>query len=332
MRANKRCCSSTAAATRRSRCAAPAGTACSVRAVPPGWSSTAWSNACSATTADTGRACPGSVRRAPPRTPWPPADPASNAWPKRSAIGFPDARQAVAASDTLTGPRAAADLVRRIEERRVDVLIGTQIVAKGHHFPLLTLVGVVDADLGLAGGDLRAAERTYQLLYQVAGRAGRAERPGRVLVQTYMPESAVMQALVSGQRQRFLDAEAEDRRRAGMPPFGRLAALVVSGRDEGAVDEAARVLGRTAPRADGIQVLGPAPAPLALLRGRHRRRLLLKAGREVNVQTALRRLAGGRPVAPPGARARRRGPLQLSLRHPPRPMIPRPRVIATGTP
>ena len=202
---------------------------------------------------------------------------------------FPDARQAVAASDTLTGPRAAADLVRRIEERRVDVLIGTQIVAKGHHFPLLTLVGVVDADLGLAGGDLRAAERTYQLLYQVAGRAGRAERPGRVLVQTYMPESAVMQALVSGQRQRFLDAEAEDRRRAGMPPFGRLAALVVSGRDEGAVDEAARVLGRTAPRADGIQVLGPAPAPLALLRGRHRRRLLLKAGREVNVQTALRR-------------------------------------------
>jgi primosomal protein N' (replication factor Y) len=202
---------------------------------------------------------------------------------------FPHARQAIAASDTLTGPKAAADLVRRMEERRIDVLIGTQIVAKGHHFPLLTLVGVVDADLGLAGGDLRAAERTYQLLYQVAGRAGRAARPGRVLVQTYMPESTVMQALVSGDRQRFLDAEAEDRRCAGMPPFGRLAALVVSSRDEGAVDEAARVLGRTAPRTDGIQVLGPAPAPLALLRGRHRRRLLLKAGREVNVQAALRR-------------------------------------------
>ena len=188
----------------------------------------------------------------------------------------------------MTGPKAAADLVRGIEERRVDVLIGTQIVAKGHHFPLLTLVGVVDADLGLSGGDLRAAERTYQLLYQVAGRAGRAERPGRVLVQTYMPESAVMRTLVSGERQRFLDAEAKDRRDAGMPPFGRLAAIVVSGRDEGAVDEAARVLGRAAPRSDGIQVLGPAPAPLALLRGRHRRRLLLKAGRDVNVQAALR--------------------------------------------
>ncbi len=201
---------------------------------------------------------------------------------------FPSARQAIAASDTLTGPKAAADLVRGIEERRVDVLIGTQIVAKGHHFPLLTLVGVVDADLGLSGGDLRAAERTYQLLYQVAGRAGRAERPGRVLVQTYMPESAVMRTLVSGERQRFLDAEAKDRRDAGMPPFGRLAAIVVSGRDEGAVDEAARVLGRAAPRSDGIQVLGPAPAPLALLRGRHRRRLLLKAGRDVNVQAALR--------------------------------------------
>ena len=216
---------------------------------------------------------------------------------------FPDARQAVAASDTLTGPRAAADLVRGIEERRVDVLIGTQIVAKGHHFPLLTLVGVVDADLGLAGGDLRAAERTYQLLYQVAGRAGRAERPGRVLVQTYMPESAVMRTLVSGERQRFLDAEAKDRRDAGMPPFGRLAAIVVSGRDEGAVDEAARALGRAAPRANGIQVLGPAPAPLALLRGRHRRRLLLKAGREVNVQAVLRSwLAAAR--VPRGVRVR----------------------------
>ncbi|MDP6787291.1 MAG: primosomal protein N' [Rhodospirillales bacterium] len=201
---------------------------------------------------------------------------------------FPDARQAVAASDTLTGPKAAADLVRGIEEHRVDVLIGTQIVAKGHHFPMLTLVGVVDADLGLAGGDLRAAERTYQLLYQVAGRAGRAERPGRVLVQTYMPESAVMRTLVSGERQSFLDAEAKDRRDAGMPPFGRLAAIVVSGRDESAVNEVARRLGRAAPRSDGIQVLGPAPASLALLRGRHRRRLLLKAGREVNVQAALR--------------------------------------------
>jgi len=196
---------------------------------------------------------------------------------------LPDARLAIAASDTLTGPRAAADLVARIERHEVDLVIGTQIVAKGYHFPLLTLVGVVDADLGLGGGDLRAAERTYQLLYQVAGRAGRAARPGRVLVQTHMPDHPVMAALALGDRERFLAAEAEDRRAAGMPPFGRLAALIVSGRDEATVDDAARRLARRAPVADGIRVLGPAPAPMALLRGRHRRRLLLKAPRQAGV-------------------------------------------------
>ena len=202
---------------------------------------------------------------------------------------FPGIRHAVATSDSIAGPRAARDLVRRIEDREIDLLIGTQIVAKGYHFPLLTLVGVVDADLGLAGGDLRAAERTYQLLYQVAGRAGRAERPGRVLVQTYMPENPVMQALVSGDRERFLDAEAADRRNGGMPPFGRLAALILSSHDEGALDDAARLLGRTAPSGDGVEVLGPAPAPMALLRGRHRRRLLMKTERNIAVQPLLRR-------------------------------------------
>jgi primosomal protein N' (replication factor Y) len=202
---------------------------------------------------------------------------------------FPDFRRALATSDTLTGPAAARDLVRRIEAHEIDVVIGTQIVAKGYHFPLLTLVGVVDADLGLTGGDLRAAERTYQLLYQVAGRAGRAERPGRVVLQTYMPEHPVMAALVSGDRARFLAAETEARRELRMPPFGRLAALIVSGRDEAAVDAAARALGRAAPADDGIRVLGPAPAPLSLLRGRHRRRLLLIAAKDVAVPTVIRR-------------------------------------------
>jgi len=201
---------------------------------------------------------------------------------------FPAARVRVAASDTIPGPRAAADLVRSIEDHAVDLIIGTQIVAKGYHFPLLTLVGAVDADLGLAGGDLRAAERTYQLLYQLAGRAGRADRPGRVWLQTYMPEHPVMQALTSGDGARFLEAEAVSRRDAGMPPFGRLAAVIVSGLDERAVDAVARKLGRAAPNADGIQVLGPAPAVFALLRGRHRRRLLLKASRDANVQAAVR--------------------------------------------
>ena len=202
---------------------------------------------------------------------------------------FPDARVAIMASDTVTGPAAAAALVQRVQEHDIDLLIGTQIMAKGHHFPLLTMVGVVDADLGLAGGDLRAAERTYQLLHQVAGRAGRESRPGRVILQTYQPDHPVICALVAGDRDTFLAAEAKARRDRRMPPFGRLAAVIVSGRDEGAVDAASRALGRTAPHGAGVDVLGPAPAPLAMIRGRHRRRLLLKAEKEVNVQAVLRR-------------------------------------------
>jgi primosomal protein N' (replication factor Y) len=201
---------------------------------------------------------------------------------------FPGVRYLIAASDTIAGPKAAAEAVRRIEDHEIDLVIGTQIVAKGYHFPLLTLVGVVDADLGLTGGDLRAAERTYQLLYQVAGRAGRADRPGRVLLQTYTPEHPVMAALISGDRARFLAAETEARRHAGMPPFGRLVALIVSGEDPAAVDRAARDLARAAPKAPGVDILGPAPAPFALLRGRHRRRFLLKAGRDVTVQPIVR--------------------------------------------
>jgi primosomal protein N' (replication factor Y) len=211
---------------------------------------------------------------------------------------FAGARAAVMVSDLLSGPRAAAELAHGMTEGRYDVLIGTQLAAKGHHFPMLTLVGVVDADLGLAGGDLRAAERTYQLLHQVGGRAGRAERKGRVLIQTFMPEQPVMQALAAGDRDRFLAAEAAARRRAGLPPFGRLAALIVSAADAEAADFAARALARAAPQLPGVTVLGPAPAPLAILRGRHRRRFLVKAKREVKLQAVLRdwlariRLAG----------------------------------------
>jgi len=202
---------------------------------------------------------------------------------------FPERRLAVMTSDTVRGPAAAAAFVEAIENRDVDIIIGTQIVAKGHHFPLLTLVGVVDADLGLVGGDLRAAERTFQLLHQVAGRAGREDRPGRVLLQTWHPDHVVMQALADGARDRFLAAESEMRRQGGWPPFGRLAALIVSGRDEAETDRIAGALGRTAPHGADIRVLGPAPAPLAMLRGRHRRRLLLKAARNVDVQAVLRR-------------------------------------------
>ena len=210
---------------------------------------------------------------------------------------FPEARRAIAASDTLTGPEAAAELVRRIEDHEVDIILGTQILAKGYHFPLLTLVGVVDADLGLSGGDLRAAERTYQLLYQVAGRAGRGIDPGRVVVQTYVPEHPVIGAIVAGERDQFYAAESQSRRDAGMPPFGRLVALIVSDRIEIRADELARELSRTAPNNEQIRVLGPAPAPLALLRGRHRRRFLVMAGREVNIQGYVRQWLGRIKIA-----------------------------------
>ena len=213
------------------------------------------------------------------------------------AARFPEARTGLMVSDLLQGPRAAAELAQAMVEHRYDVLIGTQIVAKGHHFPMLTLVGVVDADLGLVGGDLRATERTYQLLQQVAGRAGRAERPGRVLIQTYMPEQPVMRALGAGDRDRFLEAEAAARRDAGLPPFGRLAALIVSAGDAEAADFAARALARAAPQLPGIAVLGPAAAPLAILRGRHRRRFLVKAERGTNLQAALRDWLGRVRVA-----------------------------------
>jgi primosomal protein N' (replication factor Y) len=201
------------------------------------------------------------------------------------AMLWPDARVAMMTSDTLIGPRAIQDVIDRVKARDVDLLIGTQVMAKGHHFPLLTLVGVVDADLGLSGGDLRASERTFQLLHQVAGRAGRESRPGRVLLQTHMPNHPVMEALAAHDRDAFLEQEKEGRIQTGMPPYGRLAALIVSGEDDRLVDQVALRLGRTAPRdRPELTVLGPAPAPLSILRGRHRRRLLLQGPKGVALQ------------------------------------------------
>jgi primosomal protein N' (replication factor Y) len=211
---------------------------------------------------------------------------------------FPAARLAIMASDTLIGPRACAELMASIERHEIDIVIGTQVVAKGHHFPLLTVVGAVDADLGLTGGDLRAAERTFQLLHQVAGRAGRADRPGIVYLQTYMPDNAVIEALVSNDRDRFLAAEAAAREDAGLPPFGRLAALILSAPDDDSADFAARAFARTAPQMPGVETLGPAPAPLAVLRARHRRRFLVKATRAVHLQAVLRQWLGRVKVSP----------------------------------
>ena len=212
-------------------------------------------------------------------------------------ILFPEVRTVIAASDMVHGPKQAAELVRLIEDKEIDLVIGTQIVAKGYHFPGLTLVGVVDADLGLSGGEFRAAEKTFQLLYQVAGRAGRGDRPGRVFLQTYMPDHAVMKAMAGGDRDAFIDAESTARESAHMPPFGKLVALIVSGRDESDVDSTAAGLARVAPRADGIRVLGPAPAPMALLRGKHRRRLLLSAPKGKNPQALVREWIQRAPIA-----------------------------------
>lgn len=213
---------------------------------------------------------------------------------EEAAMRFPDARRLILTSDTVTGPAKAAELVRAIQDREIDLIIGTQIIAKGHHFPDLTLVGVVDADLGLNGGDLRAAERTFQLLHQVAGRAGRGSKPGQVYLQTYDPDRPVMQALASGDREGFLAAEADDRAMVGMPPFGRLAAVIVAGSQEAAVEDLCRELARSVPQIDGVSILGPAPAPLAVLRGRHRRRFLVKCRRDVAPQAVLRRWLDGK--------------------------------------
>ena len=218
---------------------------------------------------------------------------------EEAATVFPDARRLIMASDTISGPHAAAAAAHAIENQAVDLIIGTQLVAKGWHFPHLTFVGVVDADLGLAGGELRAAERTVQLLHQVSGRAGRAEAPGRVMLQTFIPDHPVMQALLQGDLDAFMASEAESRRDGDWPPYGRLAALIVSADTAILADTVARDLGWSAPRGDGIIVLGPAPAPMALLRGRHRRRLLLKVRRDVAVQPILRAWLAG--VRVPGS-------------------------------
>ena len=214
---------------------------------------------------------------------------------------MPEARVAVVTSDTLSSPGKVAEFVEMAESGAIDVIVGTQLVTKGYHFPQLTLVGVVDADLGLEGGDLRAAERTYQQVAQVGGRAGRGEKPGEVMIQTRHPETAVIAALAAYDRDAFYAAETEARRDAGAPPFGRWAAIIVSSEDEAEAREAARALGGTRPNLTDVDVLGPAPAPMALLRGRHRYRLLVLARRSAELQRIIREWLGGLDF-PPGIR------------------------------
>jgi primosomal protein N' (replication factor Y) len=197
---------------------------------------------------------------------------------------FPEARVAVFSSDTMQSADEARRLIADMEAGEIDILVATQAAAKGHNFPNLTLVGVVDADLGLKGGDLRAGERTFQLLAQAAGRAGRKERPGRALLQTYAPDHPVMQALAAQDRDAFVAAEMEARELSGLPPFGRLAALIVSGTDPAVLEAYVQALAAATPNAEGVEVFGPADAPLALVRGRRRKRFLVRAERGFDLQ------------------------------------------------
>nr|WP_310622192.1 primosomal protein N' [Pseudovibrio sp. M1P-2-3] len=210
---------------------------------------------------------------------------------------FPDARVLVLSSDLPGGAERVKREMKLIEEGQVDVVIGTQLVAKGHNFPLMTLVGVIDADLGLANGDPRAAERTFQLLAQVTGRAGRIHGKGIGILQSYSPDQPVIKALLSGRPDEFYQAEIESRQHAGLPPFGRLAAIIVSGTDRGETEKYSKILTSVLPRGGDVTVLGPAEAALAQVRGRFRFRLLAMAQRGFDLQGFIRAwLAASPPV------------------------------------
>ena len=197
---------------------------------------------------------------------------------------FPDARSEVFSSDTTPDAASSAALIQRIEDHDIDIVIATQAAAKGHNFPNLTLVGIVDADLGLKGGDLRAAERTFQLLAQATGRAGRKVKPGRAVIQTYTPEHPVMQALARQDREAFYAYEAMSREIAKFPPFGRLGAVILQAKDQAVLNRFARELTLFIPNSEGIDVYGPADAPLALVRGQWRKRFLVRADRNRDLQ------------------------------------------------
>ncbi|WP_134678517.1 primosomal protein N' [Paracoccus ravus] len=219
---------------------------------------------------------------------------------------FPEARATVLSSDLFHSARALKEAIAEISAGETDIIIGTQIVAKGHNFPGLTLVGVIDADLGLQGADMRAAERSFQLMRQVAGRAGRegGEARGLALLQTHQPEHPVIRAILSGEDEEFWDAEAMQRQQAGMPPFGRLAGVILSHPDQPVVEDYARELARRGGplRSVGAELWGPAPAPIARIRGRYRVRMLIRAPRQAPLQQAISEWLAIAPKAPPNLR------------------------------
>lgn len=212
---------------------------------------------------------------------------------------LPDARCALLTSDHLTTSKKIRECVEKIQNHEIDILIGTQIMAKGHHFPLLTLVGIIDGDSALAGSDLRASEKSFQLLHQVAGRSGREHRRGQVLLQTYLPEHPLMNALAHQDKTQFFAIESEQRLLHGFPPYGRLAALILSGKKNEDVQKTARLLAKNFPLTDKADLLGPTPAPLSYLRGRYRWRLLVKTTKDFLPQPLLKHWLSKTPIPPP---------------------------------
>ena len=201
---------------------------------------------------------------------------------------FPDAKIQMVTSDTVNSAKAFDELCTNLENGDIDILIGTQMLAKGHNFPNLTLVGIIDADFGLVGGDLRASERTFQLLQQVSGRAGRHSKKGKALIQTYSPQNSVIQALLTGDRPLFMESEIMARKMLAMPPFGRLAAIIISGKDELKTLQIAKGLTKHAPTIQGVEFLGPVSAPIFQLRGKFRYRILVKADKQIPLSRILK--------------------------------------------
>lgn len=200
---------------------------------------------------------------------------------------IPLAKVVVFSSDNMTDPDILKNTLHQIQRGKFDILIGTQMLAKGHHFPNLTTVGIVDADIGLSGGDLRASERTFQLLHQVSGRAGRESKKGNVYIQTTRPDSTIVKAMENNDRDAFVEAELAERDAADMPPFTRLVSLIISGEEEDMVRGFSKDLARHAPSNDVVTVFGPAPAPMAVIRNQFRYRFLVKAEKNINIQKTI---------------------------------------------
>ena len=201
---------------------------------------------------------------------------------------FPDLKTVILSSDTIKNIKVFRQVINKINNNQIDLIIGTQIISKGYNFKNLTLVGVIDADLGLSGGDLRATEKTFQMLHQVAGRAGRENISGQVYIQTYNPENLVIKSLQKNNRNEFLSMEMSSRKVLNMPPFGKLASIILSSTNETLFKKVSMDILECYQAFNEIELYGPAPAQIYLIRGRYRMRFLMKTGKKINIQKVIK--------------------------------------------